>query len=244
MDCKKEVENIVAFIKDMIASSGTDGIVFGNSGGKDSALVGILCKMACDNTTGIIMPCSSKRNFTSDTMDANILAQQYKINTLNIDITPAKEAMLSCFEPVLNLGEEASSNINPRLRMATLYAYAREKNLLVAGTGNKCERFVGYFTKWGDGACDFNPIGDLLVSEIYELLRYLGAPNSIIEKAPSAALKEGQTDEGDMGVTYDEIEKYICGKENEISEDACKRIERMHRISTHKRVLAPIYKKD
>ena len=244
MDCKKEVENRIAFIKQLLDESKTNGIVFGNSGGKDSALVGILCKMACENTTGIIMPCSSARNFTSDKDDGEILAQQYGIKTLLVDITPAKEAMSECLGSVFELGEDASSNINPRLRMITLYAYARENNLLVAGTGNRSERFMGYFTKWGDGACDFNPIGDLLVSEIYELLEYLKAPESIIKKAPSAALKEGQTDEADMGVSYDEIEKYILDGPESVNEASRKIIERMHRVSEHKRILPPIYKRN
>lgn len=244
MDCKKEVAQRVAFIRQLVSESRTNGIVFGNSGGKDSALVGILCKIACENTTGIIMPCSSKRNFTSDLEDAEKLAEQYDINSLTVDITPAKEAMISCLNKVFETGDDSSSNINPRLRMITLYAYARENNLLVAGTGNKCETFLGYFTKWGDGAYDFNPIGDLLVSEVYEMLEYLNAPRSIIDKAPSAALKEGQTDEEDIGVTYDEVEMYILGSVDDVDENSCKIIERMNKVSEHKRIMPKIYKRN
>jgi NAD+ synthase len=110
-------------------------------------------------------------------------------------------------------------NIAPRLRMAVLYSIAQSKNCLVAGTGNKSEATVGYFTKWGDGAYDFNVIADLTVTEIYEFLRYLNAPDQIIEKAPSAGLFDGQTDEGEMGIKYADIDRYILdgGGEEEVS---------------------------
>lgn len=95
--------------------------------------------------------------------------------------------------------------------MATLYAIAASENRLVAGTGNRSEAYVGYFTKWGDGAHDFNPIDDLTVTEIYEFLRWLKAPECVIEKAPSAGLFDGQTDEGEMGFTYKELDTYLGG---------------------------------
>ena len=125
------------------------------------------------------------------------------------------------------------ANIAPRLRMLTLYAVAAAEGRLVAGTGNRSEGYVGYFTKWGDGAHDFNPISDLTVTEIYEFLRYLNAPKRIIEKAPSAALFDGQTDEGEMGVTYAELDAYIGG--GEITADKKAIVDRLHRVSEHKR---------
>ena len=121
----------------------------------------------------------------------------------------------------------------PRLRMITLYAIAASENRLVAGTGNRSEAYVGYFTKWGDGAHDFNPIADLTVTEIYEFLRYLKAPEYIINKVPSAALFDGQTDEGEMGITYNELDQYIAGEN--LDEDKCRVIELLHRKSEHKR---------
>ena len=245
MDLGKETESRVAFIRKMLEKTGAEGIVFGNSGGKDSALVGILSKMACENTTGIIMPCESRRNYSEDMDDAGRLAEKFGIKTVTVDITSSKKALVEAFDAAgISLGSDASSNINPRIRMSVLYAYAREHRCLVAGTGNACERYVGYFTKWGDGACDFNPIADLCVDEIYELLGYLGCPENIIKKAPSAALVEGQTDEGDMGVTYAEISEYMRKGPDAVSSAAAGKIKRMHEASLHKLTMPEVYKRE
>ena len=234
-----ELKKRIEFIRERLAEARADGIVFGNSGGKDSALVGILCKLACDNTVGIIMPCSSKVNFTSDMDDGLELAKKFNIETRTVDLTEVKIAAVKAIAAGKELNKSADTNIAPRLRMLTLYTVGANENRLVAGTGNRCERFMGYFTKWGDGACDFNPIGDLKVSEVYEFLRYLGAPQSIIEKAPSAGLFEGQTDEAEMGVTYAAVEDYIEGKP--LGKKETKIIERYNRVSAHKRKMPPIY---
>lgn len=232
-DYKAEFENRVEFIKSVLADSGAKGIVYGNSGGKDSALVGILCKAACENTVGIIMPCSTKRNYDEDAVDAKEVAQQYSIETRTVDLTPVKEAEINALAGITELNNSALSNMAPRIRMLTLYAIAASENRLVAGTGNRSEAYVGYFTKWGDGAHDFNPIADLTVTEIYEFLTFLNAPEFIIKKAPSAALFDGQTDEREMGVTYAELDAHISGKH--IAEDKSAIIERLHKISEHKR---------
>ena len=236
---KIEFENRVAFIKSVLCESGAKGIVYGNSGGKDSALVGILCKAACDNTVGIILPCTSKRNYDEDTDDAKEVAARYNIEIRTVDLTPVKEAELKALDGVATLNAAALSNIAPRLRMLTLYAVAAAENRLVAGTGNISEAYVGYFTKWGDGAHDFNPIADLTVTEIYEFLRYLDAPKCVIEKAPSAALFDGQTDETEMGVTYAELDAYLSG--GDIPAKQKQTIERMQRISQHKRKGIAVY---
>ena len=178
-DYKEEFENRVQFIRSVLADSGVEGIVYGNSGGKDSALTGILCKAACENTTGIILPCTAKRNYTQDAADARTVAEEYGIEIRTVDLTPVKEAEIRALQEVTPLNEAALSNMAPRLRMLTLYAVAAAENRLVAGTGNRSEAYVGYFTKWGDGAYDFNPIGDLTVTEVYEFLRYLNAPGWI-----------------------------------------------------------------
>lgn len=195
LNCKQEVETRVEWIKNLLKTTGAKGIVYGNSGGKDCTLVGILSKMATDNVTGIIMPCESSRNFGIDREHAILVGEKYDIPQIEIDLTPVKQAFRNVLSDSIGDCAMAYANINPRLRMTTLYAYAYKNNLLVAGTGNRSEAMMGYFTKWGDGAYDFNVISDLTVREIYEILRYLGAPNEIIEKAPSAGLYEGQTDE-------------------------------------------------
>lgn len=230
---EKEYAQRIQFIRCAVRESGADGIVYGNSGGKDSALVGILCKAACDNTVGIIMPCTSARNYDMDKRDGETVAAQYGIETRYAELTAVKEAEKAVLASgVTKLTAAAEANIAPRLRMATLYAVAATENRLVAGTGNRSESYVGYFTKWGDGAHDFNPISDLTVKEIFEFLRYLKAPECIIEKAPSAGLFDGQTDESEMGLSYAKLDEYLLtGKTDPDSE---KLIEKMHSRSLHK----------
>jgi NAD+ synthase len=238
-DYAAEYEKRVAFIRDLVQKAGARGIVFGNSGGKDSALVGILCKAACSDTVGILMPCESKRNFGMDLDDGNEVAKQFRIETRMVDLTEQKKAAVKALSSVTTLNNAALVNINPRLRMLTVYAIAAAEGRLVAGTGNRSEAYMGYFTKWGDGAYDLNPIADLTVTEIYEFLRYLHAPKSIIEKAPSAGLFEGQTDEQEMGVTYAAIDRYLLT--GEASEQDRAIIERFHARSEHKRAGAAVY---
>jgi len=238
-DYAKETEARVAFIRERVQEAHADGIIYANSGGKDCTLVGILCKMACENTVGVTLPCQSQRNYGSDTEDAFLAAQQHDIHTYTVDLSPVKAALMEELGKVMEVSGMASANINPRLRMLTVYALGQQMNCLVAGTGNRSERYMGYFTKWGDGACDFNPIADLTVKEIYEYLEYLKAPESIIKKAPSAGLYEGQTDEDQMGVTYRAIDELLL--EGETDEASLAVIERAHRVTAHKRRSIPLY---
>lgn len=235
----EETSARVEYIRAYLKSSGARGIVYGNSGGKDSALVGILCKMACENTVGIIMPCASKRNYGMDRDDGLEVAEKFGIETRTVDLTPVREAELAALDGVTELTDMAIANIAPRLRMLTLYAVAHAEGRVVAGTGNASETYVGYFTKWGDGACDLNPIADLTVGEVYEFLEYLGCPRAIIEKAPSAGLFEGQTDEAEMGVSYSDIDKVVLG--GEVDPDVRAKIERMHAATEHKRRMPSRY---
>ena len=230
---QEEFEGRVAWIRSLVSESGVSGIVFGNSGGKDSALVGILCKAACENTVGLIMPCASKRNFGMDAEDGRELAEQFGIETRVIDLTAVRETELDALHGITELNDAAVTNIAPRLRMTTLYAVAAAENRMVAGTGNRSEIHMGYFTKWGDGASDFNPISDLTATEIFAFLEYLHAPRSIIEKAPSAGLFDGQTDEAEMGVSYSAIDTWLL--EGKASEEDLAIINRYHRRSEHKR---------
>ena len=238
-DYQKEFDQRVAFIRRLVEESGAAGIVFGNSGGKDSALVGILCKAACPNTVGVIMPCSSKRNYELDADDGRTVAEQYDIETRMVDLTPVREALMTSLSAATELNAAALTNLAPRLRMTSVYAVAASENRLVAGTGNRSELHMGYFTKWGDGAFDFNPIADLTATEVFEFLRWLTAPAAIINKAPSAGLFDGQTDEDEMGVTYAAIDNYILN--GEVSERDKKILDRFHNRSEHKRRPATVY---
>ena len=239
-DWKAEYEKRVAWIRVLLARSGAKGIVYGNSGGKDSALTGILCKGACQDTVGLIMPCASKRNFGQDTEDGLVVAKQYGIETRTIDLTSVREQEVKALGTATSLTELALANIAPRLRMTTLYAVAASENRIVAGTGNRSEAYMGYFTKWGDGAYDFNPIGDLTVTEIFAFLTYLGAPQQIIDKAPSAGLFDGQTDEAEMGISYRVIDQYLLNGLADKSE--LRTMRSFHERSEHKRQPIPIYK--
>jgi len=234
-----ETKNRIEFIRHVLTSAGAKGIVFGNSGGKDCALVGILCKMACENTLGLIMPCGSKRNYESDKTDAESMATQFHIGTRLIDLSEAKNELVRALGGTTELTDAALGNIAPRLRMAALYAVAASENRLVAGTGNRSEKYMGYFTKWGDGACDFNPIADLTVTEVYEFLRFLGAPDFIFRKAPSAGLFDGQTDENDMGISYRRIDDFLLT--GTASEQDHAIIERFHQSSEHKRTMPVVF---
>lgn len=195
--------------------------------------MGILCKAACENTLGLIMPCASRRNFGPDADDGHALAKAFGIESRMVDLTGVRTAELGALEKVTSLNDAALTNLAPRLRMTTLYAVAACENRLVAGTGNRSEAHMGYFTKWGDGACDFNPISDLTAGEVFAFLEYLKAPRCIIDKAPSAGLFDGQTDEEDMGVSYAAIDRYILTGEATENDRAI--IDRYHSRSEHKR---------
>ena len=239
-DYKKETEERVEFIKSKMNDAHASGLVFGNSGGKDSALVGILCKMATENVLAVAMPCSSKRNYGEDMDDAKRLAEDFGIAMEVVDLTETRNNLISAIG--MDISDSAKANIAPRIRMTTLYSIAQTRNSLVVGTGNRSERYMGYFTKWGDGACDINPISDLTATEVFEFLRYLNAPEHIVEKAPSAGLFEGQTDESEMGVTYKAIDEYITtGNTDEKSKSV---IDRYHRISEHKRHMPVTFRED
>ncbi len=240
-DYAKEFADRVSYIRELVEKSGVSGIVYGNSGGKDCSLVGILCKFACENTVGIMMPCASKRNFEQDMKDAKEVSEHFGIQSRVIDLTDVRQCEMDRLSAITTLTPAAVNNIAPRLRMTTLYAVAASENRLVAGTGNRSEAYMGYFTKWGDGACDFNPISDLTATEVIEFLKWLTAPACVINKAPSAGLFDGQTDEDEMGVTYNAIDTYILT--GEASERDKKVIDRFHRVSEHKRSGISVFKK-
>jgi NAD+ synthase len=240
MDCKKVVNERVEWIKNILVDANAKGVVLGMSGGKDSALVGILCKLATKNVTGIIMPCQSKRNLGQDRDDAILLCKKFDIKNLEVDLSKVKADLALALEPLIDdQNPMAYANINPRLRMITVYNYAQRAGYIVAGTGNRSEGTMGYFTKWGDGAYDFNPIADLTVKEIYELLRYLDCPSSIIEKAPSAALFEGQTDEEEMGIKYADLDDYILNGKG--TDELKKTVDKVYTATAHKRNLGRVY---
>ena len=202
--------NISNWIKCRVELYGKEGIVLGLSGGIDSAVVAGLACIGDVDIMGLIMPCYSDEQ---DEKDAMLVAKHFNISNIKkIDLTEPYNKFIEVICSLQDFIEKDRinpvliGNIKARLRMITLYHYAGLDNRLVAGTGNKCELYVGYFTKWGDGACDLLPLANILKSDVYGLAEYLNIPEQIMIKKPSAGLYPGQTDEKEMGITYNEIE--------------------------------------
>lgn len=232
---KKIVDNLVKWLQNSVKEANCKGVVYGLSGGVDSAVVAGLCKLAFgDNALAVIMPINS---LESDETDAGLVADKFSLNVEKVDLSNTFSEMKNIFEKGDN--SMAYANIKPRLRMTTLYYYAQLKRYLVIGTSNKSEFTVGYFTKYGDSGSDLMPLVDFTKKEIYELAKYLEIPDKIIQKPPSAGLFENQTDEDEMGFSYDDLEKYINNEplQNEIKI----KIEKMIKISEHKRCFAKGY---
>jgi len=229
-------QKLCDWIEDKVTEAKAKGVVFGLSGGVDSAVVAALSiKIFPQNTLSIIIPCHSLKADISDALDfINKFNIPYKI----IDLSKVYDS----FTHLLNDKEKeksfklAEANIKPRLRMTTLYYFANKLNYLVVGTGNKSELMIGYFTKYGDGGADILPLGNLLKSQVRELAEYLGIPKKIINKPPSAGLWEGQTDEKEIGISYEQLDKYLkTGKlNNKIIE---KKIQDKITKSSHKRTI-------
>jgi NAD+ synthase len=235
----KTAERISTWIKGKVEEAGAEGIVLGISGGIDSAVTAVLAKRGLgDGVLGLIMPCHSN---PADVEHARLVAAKFGIETEYVDLTPVFDCLMEALPP----GDRvAVANLKPRLRMAVWYYFANSRNYLVAGAGNKSEIKVGYFTKFGDGGVDILPLGDLLKTQVRELARELGIPEEIIVKPPSAGLWEGQTDEGEMGISYDELDSTLMaiesGDTGECDQEGLARVRAMMAASQHKRDPIPI----
>lgn len=229
---KEIVDNLVEWLRDSVKEANCKGIVYGLSGGVDSAVIAALSKLAFgDESLAIMMPINSS---FEDKIDAKLVIDKFNLNAIKVDLSRT----YSEFVEVVEKGDNnmAYANVKPRLRMTTLYYYAQLKGYLVVGTSNKSEFTVGYFTKYGDSGSDLMPLVDFTKKEIFELARYLEIPDKIIQKPPSAGLFEDQTDEDEMGFTYNDLEKYINNEK--IDERIEEKINRMVKISEHKRNFA------
>lgn len=212
---KDYCEKIGKWIKEKVENARANGVVLGMSSGVDCSSVARLCQNAGINTHLVLMPYGEDMNNSKSYQDAMELINKFKFDYHIFDIKPAVDSIQipSDSEFLINANsinvELSKANIRPRVRMTYLYQYAQINNLLVIGTGNLSERTVGYFTKWGDGACDINPMGMLTKKEVYILAKYLQVPECIINKKPSAGLWEGQTDEEELGIKYEQIDEFI-----------------------------------
>ena len=237
----KLADRISHWIRERVEEAGAQGVVLGISGGVDSSVLAVLVKRAMgDRMLGLIMPCHSD---PTDAEHARLVAKKFDIETEYVDLTPVFDRLVESLPP----GDRvAVGNLKPRLRMTVLYYFANSRHYLVAGAGNKSELMAGYFTKFGDGGVDILPLGDLLKTQVRELARELGIPEEIIAKPPSAGLWEGQTDEGEMGITYEELDKAIqaieSGDTSRCDKKALEKVRRMMAASAHKRAPIPICK--
>jgi len=203
------VQKLCDWIGDKVTKAKAEGVIFGLSGGLDSAVVAALSiRMFPQNTLAIIISCHSLEVDINDALDfINKFNIPYKI----IDLSKVYDSFIHLLDDKEKKKsfKLAEANIKPRLRMTTLYYFANKLNYLVVGTGNKSELMIGYFTKYGDGGADILPLGNLLKSQIKELAEYLCIPKKIINKPPSAGLWEGQTDEEEIGISYNQLDKYL-----------------------------------
>jgi NAD+ synthase len=245
--------DLAEWLRQQVTIAAARGLVVGLSGGLDSAVVARLCQLAMPgHLVGAIMPCHSDPR---DAEDAESIVRHFDIPVVRLDLAPAYDHVAGDLERLLlqlpidhpahaggsPTGSRAQvplANVKPRLRMSALYFLANSLNYLVVGTGNRSELTVGYFTKQGDGAVDLLPLGRLLKSEVRALARELDVPAAIIDKAPSAGLWAGQTDEEEMGFSYADLERYLTDGPDGVSPALAMRIERLVRTSEHKRALA------
>ncbi len=243
---KKEAKNIIDFIKKYYKNNKLGGVVIGISGGKDSAVVAGLFSKALggENVIGVTMPCHSN---SEDREDAKLVAEHFNFKLINLDLTTVFDTFTKEAEKLDDYvsSEDANINIKPRLRMTTLYYLAQMytkktgKVYIVAGTGNKSEEFVGYFTKGGDSVSDIKVISDLCVDEVIKVGEVIGVPEKVLYKPPSDGLS-GKTDEDKLGFTYADVKKVINNEE--INEDIKDRIIKKHNANKHKFSI-PTYKR-
>lgn len=240
MNPETVVDHLVNWLREQVAQAGVKGVVLGVSGGLDSAVAAVIAHKAfSDNCMALILPCESQVN---DRLDSQMFLEEFNIPYRIVELDNAYRLLLTHFESYIRIegfrGRLLRANIKPRLRMITLYYSAQGRNYLVLGTSNKSELSVGYSTKHGDAGVDLQVLGDLLKTEVYELARYLKIPDYIINKVPSGGLWEGQSDEEEMGITYQDLDRYLSTGEGE--PEVIEKIETMRQTSEHKRRMPPI----
>ena len=249
MDCKKVEKDTIRFITTVVSEAKADGVVLGLSGGIDSSVVVTLCAKALgkDRVIGIFMPAS----FTpvEDQADARSLAEKLGLSTLFVPMSPIVEKLLEAV-PMKRRERVAVGNVFARMRMLTNYFVANSLNRLVAGTGDRSEILIGYFTKYGDGGADFLPIGHLYKTEVRELAEYLGLPSRLVQKPSSPQLWEGQKAADEIPVDYSVLDPILRGlfDANESASDIAKRlnvqldlvekVQRAFERSRHKRIMS------
>lgn len=237
-DYEAIIEELTDWLRVKITDAGCKGAVVGLSGGIDSSVTAVLCKKAFpENTLGLILPCKSN---PQDKKDAVKIAERFDIDYQVHDLEKTFQTLYKEIGNPKTENKLAVANLKPRLRMTTLYYYANLQDSLVVGTDNLSELKLGYFTKYGDGGIDIAPLGGLVKTEVREIARLLGIPSEIINKPPSAGLWAGQTDEQELGLSYEDIDRYILT--GEAPEEVQKIVDRREKQHSHKLESPPIFK--
>ncbi len=223
----KEVSIILKeFIKTYVENSGSTSVVLGLSGGVDSAVSAILCKgaLGINNVQCVFLPDSTTSS--QDREHVNLIVKTFHLRCKEIDISPFVKSLHCALQQKKKM---TLANIKPRVRMILLYEYANETQSLVCGASNKSEILIGYFTKYGDGGVDFQPLGDLYKMQIYQLAKHLKIPDQIIRKPPTAGLWVGQTDEKELRMSYQTLDQILYGLELKIDTNEIQRITNISR---------------
>jgi NAD+ synthase len=239
MNSEQLAKKLVLWIREKVSAAGGKGVALGLSGGLDSSVAAVLCQRAFPKSTlAVIMPCYSNEK---DTEHARMVADQFSIPTKTVVLDAAFDGLLKVLPDegaAPDVSRLAKANIKARLRMLTLYYFANKLKYMVVGSGNRDEMAVGYFTKYGDGGVDILPLGNLLKRQVKELAKSLGIPQEIIDKTPSAGLWEGQTDEDELGLSYDELDRYLAT--GEAPAELKKKLKSMIAAGEHKRQPPPV----
>jgi NAD+ synthase len=247
IDVDTEIENRVNFLKEYVKKAGATGLLIAISGGVDSAVAAGLCKRATDElaqetgkdymTLGVFQPYGEQDDIDHSYAVAEAFGLKHKAET-NIaeavdEITIETEYAFKALNINRHISRGGKGNVKARTRMVVQYALAFDLNLLVVGTDHASEALTGFFTKWGDGAVDVTPLSSLNKRQIRQVASRLGVPTEVIDKAPTAGLWDGQTDENELGVTYDDNSDYLEGKE--INPKAREILEKHYLRTEHKR---------
>lgn len=235
MKLEQYLKEIESFLKDYLESNHMDSYVLGLSGGVDSSLVAAIARKAVGKDRLYCYAIDIESN-PQDIIDAKSVAKELDLNLKVVNLSDTYHSYLKDLsgEDFIRL---TKSNLKVRMRMVALFAYAQEKKGLVLGTDNADERYVGYFTKYGDGAADVLPIVHLTKSEVRDAAKMYGLSEILANRVPSAGLFEGQTDEKELGISYKDLDDFLLGKE--IDPKSKERIEYLHKISEHKRKAIP-----
>ena len=246
LNYEKLVLDIQNWISNYVKSANAENIIVGLSGGIDSAVTAALCTKTLGNKNvfGLGLPCGS---ISKDLEDAKLVAKSLEIYFTVLDLNPVHEKFLSIIGSNYKRNNMADANLKPRLRMIALYFYGQTKGKsLIAGTSNRAELAIGYFTKYGDGAADFEPLASLYKQEVRELAKILGIPERIITKPPSAGLWAGQTDEGEIGLTYDIIDEILYRIDyninfDDLNKENIQKVQELMSSARHKLKMPPMF---